>query len=188
MVPSCVRVRVCVFSSERERESSCVGSATISVDVGDIRPDAKIQNCLAFVDVVHFPETCNGNTRPSGRLGLLCSNYCCADLENSPRMIVRAVGKAETRPFTHSRSLEKPLKGCYNQCRLQACNDGVLCIYSGQITLQRITRSSKLSSTKVKRTNHHFAAKVKHVKATKFASASTRQVRRLRTCTMMYNV
>ena len=43
-------------------------------------------------------------------------------------MIVRAVGKAETRPFTHSRSLEKPLKGCYDQCRLQACNDGVLCI------------------------------------------------------------
>ena len=50
-------------------------------------------------------------------------------------MIVRAVGKAETRPFTHSRSLEKPLKGSYDQCRLQACNDGVLCIYSGQITI-----------------------------------------------------
>ena len=37
--------------------------------------------------------------------------------------------------------------------------------------------------TKVKRTNRHFAAKVK---AKKFASASTGQVRRQRTCTMMY--
>ena len=118
---------------------------------------------------------------------LVCSVGITAALilENSPRMIVRAVGKAETRPFTHSRSLEKPLKGCYDQRRLQACNDGVLCIYSGQITIfERITRSSKLSSTKLKRTNRHFAVKVK---ATKFASASTGQVRRLRTCTMMYN-
>ena len=47
------------------------------------------------------------------------------------------------------------------------------------LNLQRITRSSKLSSTKVKRTNRHFAAKVK---ATKFASASTGQVCRLRAC------
>ena len=36
--------------------------------------------------------------------------------------------------------------------------------------------------TKVKRTNRHFAAKVK---AKKFASASTGQVRRLRTCTTL---
>ena len=85
MVPSCVRVCVCVcvcvFASERERErESAVAWAVQRSRLMSVTSDAKIQNCLAFVDVVHFPETCSGNTRPSGRLGLLCSNYCCTDL------------------------------------------------------------------------------------------------------------
>ena len=56
MVPSCVRVCVRVFASERkreretererERESSCVGSARISVDVGDIRRENPKLPCL----------------------------------------------------------------------------------------------------------------------------------------------
>ena len=93
VVCACVCVCVCIREKERERERErerkrererererAVAWAVQRSRLISVTSDAKIPNCLAFVDVVHFPETCSGNTRPSGRLGLLCSNYCCTDL------------------------------------------------------------------------------------------------------------
>ena len=121
---------------------------------------------------------------------LVCSVRITAALilENSPRMIVRAVGKAETRPFTHSRSLEKPLKGCYDQRRLQACNDGVLCISNHDLCTNHEVKQTIVD--KSEKNELPFCRQSESHEATKLASASTGQVRRLRTCTssMMYNV
>ena len=191
MVPSCVRVCVCVCvclhprererqrERERERERELRGQCN---DLGWCRwhPSRKSKTALPSSTSCIFLRPVV-ETR-AHQVVLVCSVRITAALilENSPRMIVRAVGKAETRPFTHSRSLEKPLKGSVPPASLQ-CR---CLVHLKSRSLQRTTRSSKLSSTKVKRTNRHFAAKVK---ATKLASARTGQVRRLRTCTMMYN-
>ena len=184
----CVCVCVCVFASERERERERKQLRGQCNDVGWCwwHPTRKSKTALPSSTSCIFLRPVV-ETR-AHQVVLVCSVRITAALilENSPRMIVRAVGKAETRPFTHSRSLEKPLKGCCDQCRLQAwaCSDGVLCIYSGQITIFATNHEVKQAILDKSEKNRHFAAKVK---ATKFASASTGQVRRLCTCTMMYN-
>ena len=100
-------------------------------------------------------------------------------------MIVRAVGKAERRPFTHSRSLEKPLKGCYDQRRLQACNDGVLCIYSGQITI--FATNHEVKQAILDKSEKDEPPFCRQSESHEVCPAGTGQVRSLRTCTMMYN-
>ena len=102
----CVCVCVCVFASEREREREReVAWAVQRSRLMSVTSDAKIQNCLAFVDVVHFPETCSGNTRRSGRLGLLCSNYCCTDLGKLTSYDCQGSWKGENKAI-HSLALD----------------------------------------------------------------------------------
>ena len=101
-------------------------------------------------------------------------------------MIVRAVGKAETRPFTHSTEISREaaqrLLRSVPPASLQ--RRYLVHLFSSNHDLCNESRG-QARSTKVKRTNRHFSAKMK---AKKFASASTGQVRRLRTCTMMYAI
>ena len=116
---------------------------------------------------------------------LLCSNYCCTDLGKLASYDCQDSWKGGNKAI-HSLSISReaaqrllrsvPPASLQRRCLVH--------LFWSHHDLCNESRG-QARSTKVKRTNRHFAAKVK---AKKFASASTGQVRRLRTCTMMYAI
>ena len=140
-----------------------------------VKSDAKFLNCFASLTSCIFLRSVVETH--AHQVILVCSVRITSALieENSPHMNVRAVEKGKQgHSFTLSRSRSKAvtIRAACKSATTVSCAS----ILVKSRSLQRITRSSKLSSTKVKRTNRHYAAKVK---ATKLTCTRTGQVRRL---------